>query len=482
MLTRSLTTRFGFGAPLAAAALLALAGAASAVVPTDWTYRVISRSGASPIAIPAGATTLSFGDPALNDQGDVVLHYALGSGDGVVRYRASDNSTLTLATSATTMDTDFTGSFDVRGSLVAAQRFDGTTQIYDLAGPLQRTFTLGGPAGVTGSVTRVRFADTGEIGYRAATGAGTSFILDNIPPLVPSRTQFVYQATGATASFLYAPTINGSRQLAARVDVPGGTEVRLYNAPGIGGFTTILSTVANGTFNAISPLTDLSDTGVVAYLARRSAGSIYELRTSDNRIIAVAGQGGTVTTNFINFAPSISESGLVVFRAQDAVGQAIFAGDGVTLSRVTGAGSTITTNLGPVTLTSSSGSTFGGNVRVNSQNQIVFNARLITGEDVVLLATPQSAAGNRCSAADIADDQGNPLLPGGMTPNNGVNEGDYNAFFNNFFTNQAAGSPADIANDNGNPLPPFGPAGGVNNGVNEGDYNAFFNTFFNGCP
>ncbi|CAN5804121.1 hypothetical protein BH11PLA1_BH11PLA1_17500 [soil metagenome] len=89
-------------------------------------------------------------------------------------------------------------------------------------------------------------------------------------------------------------------------------------------------------------------------------------------------------------------------------------------------------------------------------------------------------APTRCQPADIADDAGNPLPSAG--PNNGVNEGDYNAFFNTFFSNQSVGSPADIASDDGTPLPPFGPAGLANNGVNEGDYNAFFNNFFNGCP
>ncbi|CAN5755536.1 cytochrome c family protein [soil metagenome] len=97
--------------------------------------------------------------------------------------------------------------------------------------------------------------------------------------------------------------------------------------------------------------------------------------------------------------------------------------------------------------------------------------------DLATIALPTSV---RCQPADIADDQGNPLPTG--SPNNGVNEGDYNAFFNTFFNNQSVGSPADIAYDDGSPLPPFGPAGGVNNGVNEGDYNAFFNNFFNGCP
>ncbi|CAN5814403.1 hypothetical protein BH11PLA1_BH11PLA1_17090 [soil metagenome] len=77
-------------------------------------------------------------------------------------------------------------------------------------------------------------------------------------------------------------------------------------------------------------------------------------------------------------------------------------------------------------------------------------------------------------AANIADDAGN-IPPVG--PNSGVNEGDYNAFFNTFFTNQAIGSPADIATDAGLPLPSTEP----NNGVNEGDYNLFFNVFFSGC-
>ncbi|CAN5742356.1 hypothetical protein BH11PLA1_BH11PLA1_20200 [soil metagenome] len=90
-----------------------------------------------------------------------------------------------------------------------------------------------------------------------------------------------------------------------------------------------------------------------------------------------------------------------------------------------------------------------------------------------------------CQPADIANDAGDPLPATAEHPNNGINEGDYNLFFNSFFTNQALGSPADIADDQGTPLPPFGNGGmapAVNNGVNEGDYNAFFNSFFNGCP
>ncbi len=72
------------------------------------------------------------------------------------------------------------------------------------------------------------------------------------------------------------------------------------------------------------------------------------------------------------------------------------------------------------------------------------------------------------AGCDIADDRGNSPPTG---TNSGINEGDYNAFFNSFFL---ALPPADIADDQGTILPTDIP----NNGVNEGDYNAFFNSFF----
>ncbi|CAN5849808.1 hypothetical protein BH11PLA1_BH11PLA1_11830 [soil metagenome] len=84
-----------------------------------------------------------------------------------------------------------------------------------------------------------------------------------------------------------------------------------------------------------------------------------------------------------------------------------------------------------------------------------------------------------CSPADVAYDDGTPLSQPSFTKtNSGINEGDYNAFFNGFYTGQIW---TDIADDSGSAREPYG-ASGANNGVNEGDYNLFFNTFFNGCP
>ncbi len=87
-------------------------------------------------------------------------------------------------------------------------------------------------------------------------------------------------------------------------------------------------------------------------------------------------------------------------------------------------------------------------------------------------STTLPSAGAKLSPADIADDQGN-IPPRAAIPNNGVTEGDYNAFFSNFFDALAV---VDIADDTGAPLP--GVPGAPNNGVTEGDYNLFFSVFF----
>lgn len=90
-----------------------------------------------------------------------------------------------------------------------------------------------------------------------------------------------------------------------------------------------------------------------------------------------------------------------------------------------------------------------------------------------------------CNPADIANDQGEPLgslLATGV--NNGVNEGDYNCFYNYYFASQGMNWPCDIANDQGDLAPRFNGtlSGGPNGVVNEGDYNAFFAYYFSTCP
>ncbi|MBL0869573.1 MAG: hypothetical protein IBJ18_03235 [Phycisphaerales bacterium] len=127
--------------------------------------------------------------------------------------------------------------------------------------------------------------------------------------------------------------------------------------------------------------------------------------------------------------------------------------------------------------------------------QSTIDVERLTAELHARLAAIASPGATRRCTADIAYDTGDLLPPfGPVGPayvNNGLNEGDYNAFFSaQGFFNQAAMGPAavggfcDIADDQGTALPPFGTGGGggaANNGVNEGDYNAFFNSLFLPC-
>lgn len=112
----------------------------------------------------------------------------------------------------------------------------------------------------------------------------------------------------------------------------------------------------------------------------------------------------------------------------------------------------------------------GLSARFNDAGQVV----IASGSRVIRT----SLEGMPCQPCDIASDSGE-VLPSGM-PNSGVNEGDFNAFFQGFFD---AASYCDIADDAGIPLTPFssGQPVSMNSGVTEGDYNCFFAYFFLGC-
>ncbi len=465
--------------------LIAVAGALGGVpAPVEYSFKVIARSKtqtAQPnaIGIPNNAQlTANF---AIDDQGNAIVRYSgLFGGDGVVRYSAADNSVITLAT---TVDGDL-AEVDARSGVFAIRDFFGVTRTYELNGAQRSTFNLGGPAGTTGSIDGVRLDDNGRIAYRGQAGADVKYILDAFSPVPPgTRTQFTYLTAAAPITFMYSPTANGSGQLAARVDATAGGpssfgQIRRYNAPPQTGFVTTINLAGNTTFNSISQLLDMNDAGQIAYYARLTGTTNLNLyRTAPDGVTRTLIANPTIspltTSEFAFFPPSISESGLVAFRARDFNGQAIYLGDGASLDKLIGNGSTITTNIGTLNIAAST--VFTGGVRINSSNQVLFIAKLSDGSDALIIASPPAP---RCSPADIANDDGTALPPiGQLGVNNGVTEGDYNLFFANFFD---ANPITDIANDDGSPLPPFGPLT-TNNGVTEADYNLFFAIFFDGC-
>lgn len=111
------------------------------------------------------------------------------------------------------------------------------------------------------------------------------------------------------------------------------------------------------------------------------------------------------------------------------------------------------------------------------------------GVDGFRLASPlPSISPGRCNPADVACGNGTPrrLSPGCVNSMSGPDEGDYNAFFaaDGFFYQAGQGPTAvgwtcDIACDDGEAL--LNNPNCTNNGVNEGDFNCFFNHLFLPC-
>ncbi|MBL0871710.1 MAG: hypothetical protein IBJ18_14155 [Phycisphaerales bacterium] len=472
-------------AAVVSAGLVALmAGTLQAAVPTQWTYKIIARTGTNTVGVPTNSQLSA--DPTIDDAGNAAIRYTslFASNDGILLYNASTGTRSLLAP---TVDGDNTGDIDLRNGLLTTRTFLSTIEVYDLTGTLVKTFTTGGPEGITGSFNRVRLTDDGRIGYRASASTTTKFIIDNLPTGGP-RTQANIDQTGGLTTFLYSPTVNGSGQMAARVD-SGVQQIRRYNAPPATGFTTIITVAGNLVYGSLGNGTDINDNGEVAFYARRSVGSVPDLLRGNGTTstLIASGDGLQYSSNsFTNFTPSISETGVVAFRAIDLFNQGgIFVGDGTSRFQIAGGGQFITTDDNQVLIPNPGTNPFIGNVRINKQNQVVFGVTLQGGGSALLIATPVPA---RCNPADIADDQGNPLPGQPGVPNNGVNEGDYNAFFSasGFFEQSGQGPAAiggfcDIADDQGTPKPPFGNPTGSNNGVNEGDYNCFFNFLFLPC-
>lgn len=119
---------------------------------------------------------------------------------------------------------------------------------------------------------------------------------------------------------------------------------------------------------------------------------------------------------------------------------------------------------------------------ISNTGYIVGSAGEFSPLAVVLAPAPVTP--ERCSAADIAYGDGEPLPPfgpaGGFNPV-GPDGGDFDCFFNFYFAAAPDNAVCDIAYGDGEPLPPFGISGGFNPGVDGGDFDCFFNYYFEGC-
>jgi hypothetical protein len=224
----------------------------------------------------------------------------------------------------------------------------------------------------------------GIVGYQAvfssgralaSTGAGSSVFHVSDSGIDPD----------SAYTYLYTPSFNDRRHIAAKVatspDQASQVELRIFASDG-----SSQRILANQATDAQSPYSKfdnslaLNNADVIAVVATRASDNRRVVLRSDGvstNVIAAVDPAGTIR-DIEFFAPSINDAGLVVFRARDANGEAIYVGDGKTLVRVIGNADVIATDLGgaQVGQDNDSDAIFSGRPTINNHGDIAFIAAL----------------------------------------------------------------------------------------------------------
>jgi hypothetical protein len=224
--------------------------------------------------------------------------------------------------------------------------------------------------------------EAGDIGFQASFSSGRAFAA-RIGGATTIYTGDANTSPGSPYTYLYTPSFNAAGTIAAKVATSSDqfTDVEIRTFAGDGSSQLIL---ANKSTDPTSPYSKfdnslaLSDNGIIAVVATRA---------SDNRRVVLRSDGITTTeiaavdpagviSDIDFFAPAINDNGWVAFRAKDAAGQAIYAGDGNALVRVVGNGDVMATDLGRGQLGQNNATdpVFAGKPSINANGDIAFVA------------------------------------------------------------------------------------------------------------
>ncbi|MEM7228565.1 MAG: choice-of-anchor tandem repeat NxxGxxAF-containing protein [Planctomycetota bacterium] len=228
--------------------------------------------------------------------------------------------------------------------------------------------------------------NNGFIGYRAGFfGDNAYYIWTGLSAvLVAAEVDLV---ASSPYSFIFTPTFNDADQIAAKVRLGNSgqfgesqpDEIRLFN---IDGTSTLIETDIDG--DAMSPFDSFDNSvaattdGRVAFVANLP-GNRRAVYLSDGTTRTLIASTASPDLNEIEFfSPTANDNGLVAFRGVDGNGlQAIFVGDGTTLTRVIGEHDLIPTDLGTGRIDQNDNSpVFGGSIRINESGDIAFNCAL----------------------------------------------------------------------------------------------------------
>ncbi len=341
---------------------------------------------------------------SLGQDGTVAIRVLMPEQDGVFVGRNAVGSLFVVGT------VDLTPEVHINGSLMAFGLAAGGAEVRTLSGTPVRAFPPGGSENI-GVVSGLRLLGDGTLAYRSTRLAEQKYVLDRFDG--DTRVQTLVAQPNATYTFLFTPAANDARHILGVANLaPQGAAVVRF-APDATP-TTIAQTGA--TYKAFASGVDVSGDGTAAFFARRLVDLEFELVRSNGvspTRIAQPGQLGIEGITFGNFPPSINAAGLVAFRARDALGDAVFVGDGTFLVRLIGEGDTVTTDLGPITLgfdfPISGREALAGRVAINDANQVAFCGVLANGTIGVFVMD----AAPTC-VADMDDGTGTGTPDGGV--------------------------------------------------------------------
>lgn len=233
------------------------------------------------------------------------------------------------------------------------------------------------------SISNPTIADDGLIGFRASMSPGYGIATAG------SGSPTIYAVSvdldeASPYAFIYSPAMDNAHRIASKVSTTdySHNEIRLFDGPNqselvvadqatdtASPFAGFDNSVGFNNQNAVAVAVKLAD-GNVRALYRFTPGESGYAATEIARVDAA----GTIR-EIESFAPAINDAGLVVFRAKDANGQAIYVGDGKTLVRVIGQGDVIATDLGSAQIGQHDDSpVFSGKPAINSNGDIAFVA------------------------------------------------------------------------------------------------------------
>lgn len=233
------------------------------------------------------------------------------------------------------------------------------------------------------SIANPGIAEDGTIGFKGRMGLGYGIAaVGNGPATLYAVDSNVDEATGY--AYLYSPATSSTGKIATKLSTSDYSHnvIRLFNGPNDSRLIAAdKATDAASPFAAFDNGLNVNAHGAVAVIVKLADGNlraVYRFTPGDGGVeateIARVDAAGTIRDLDL-FAPAINDDGLVVFRASDANGQAVYAGDGTSLVRIAGKGDVVGTDLGSAQLGQHDDSAiFSGAPAVNNHGDVAFVA------------------------------------------------------------------------------------------------------------